>query len=167
MTCEVIEFGEEWREASGIKVGRMVRPPHYGRCPMIQCSLLLRRALWADAVASSLLGLPMAFATATFTSWLQLPEALLCHAGLFSIVYGLFVGWMASRETLPRALVMVVIVGNALWTLGSAALLAGQIVSPNGLGYLFVAVQAAAVGVFAELQFIGLRRSARATPATA
>ena len=127
---------------------------------MIRSSQLLRGALWADAVASGLLGLLMAAATASLASWLQLPERLLSHAGLFCVVYGLFVGWMASRETLPRALVFVVIVGNALWTLGSAALLAGQIVTPNFLGYLFVAAQAAAVGVFAELQYIGLRRSA-------
>jgi hypothetical protein len=38
-------------------------------------------------------------------------------------------------------------------------LLVTDIVVPTALGYAFVSAQAAAVAVFAELQFIGLRRS--------
>lgn len=51
------------------------------------------------------------------------------------------------------------IAGNAAWTLASIALLLSGTVTPNLLGEVFVAVQAIATGVFAELQFIGLRRS--------
>jgi hypothetical protein len=52
-----------------------------------------------------------------------------------------------------------VIAGNALWMLGSLVLLVDGPVAPNLLGEAFVAVQALAVGLFAELQYIGLRRS--------
>ena len=63
------------------------------------------------------------------------------------------------RSTVAKALVLLVIVGNAAWTLGSVALLFSGAVSPNLLGQVFVVAQAIATGVFAELQYIGLRKS--------
>ena len=56
-------------------------------------------------------------------------------------------------------LVGVVVVGNAAWTLASIALLFSGAVTPNLFGEAIVAAQAIVVGVLAELQFIGLRRS--------
>ena len=58
-----------------------------------------------------------------------------------------------------KALVLFVIVGNAAWTLGSIALLFSGAVAPNLLGQVFIVAQAIATGVFAELQYVGLRKS--------
>jgi hypothetical protein len=60
---------------------------------------------------------------------------------------------------MPKALVVVVIAGNAAWTIASIALLFSGAVTPNLLGEAFVAIQAIAIGALAELQFVGLRRS--------
>jgi len=60
---------------------------------------------------------------------------------------------------MPKALVLIVIVGNAAWTAGSVALLFSGRVTPNLLGEAFVVIQAIATGALAELQYIGLRRS--------
>jgi len=92
---------------------------------------------------------------------LNLPEALLRETGLFLIAYAALVGWLGTRSSMPRVLVGIVIAGNAAWTLGSIALLFSGAVTPNLLGEAFVAIQAVATGVFAELQYIGLRRSGR------
>ena len=54
---------------------------------------------------------------------------------------------------------------NAAWTLGSIALLFSGSVSPNLLGMVMVVAQAIATGVFAELQYIGLRKSGGAVTA--
>jgi hypothetical protein len=89
----------------------------------------------------------------------NLPEALLRESGLFLVAYAAFVGWLGLRDTLPRLLVGIVVVGNAAWTLASIALLFSGAVTPNLLGEALVASQAIVVGVLAELQFIGLRRS--------
>ena len=132
---------------------------------MLQASLLLRRALLADGVISGAMGLLLAIAADALSSALLLPRPLLLQTGLFCIVYGACVGWLGSRDTLPRPLVWLVIVGNALWTLGSLALLISGAVSPNVLGVGFVAMQAITVGIFAELQYLGLRRSAPARTA--
>jgi hypothetical protein len=58
-----------------------------------------------------------------------------------------------------RSLVLLVVVGNAAWTVGSIALLFSGAVSPNISGELMVVAQAIATGVFAELQYVGLRKS--------
>ena len=63
------------------------------------------------------------------------------------------------------ALVAIVIAGNAAWTIASIALLFSGAVTPNLLGEVFVAAQAIVVGAFAELQYIGLRRSGDALAA--
>lgn len=129
---------------------------------MINPSLLLRRAIQIDAVVSGAMALLLAFAAGMLTTLLHLPEALLLESGLFLIAYAALVGWLGTRRAMPKLLVLVIIIGNALWTLGSIGLLVSGIVTPNLLGQIFVAAQAITVGVFAELQYIGLRRSAAA-----
>jgi hypothetical protein len=60
---------------------------------------------------------------------------------------------------MPKILVAIVIAGNAAWALASIALLFSSAVAPNLLGEAAIAMQAIVVGVLAELQFVGLRRS--------
>jgi hypothetical protein len=132
---------------------------------MINPSLLLRRAIQIDAVVSGAMALLLTFAAGMLAPLLHLPEALMLESGLFLIAYAALVGWLGTRATMPKLLVLVIIVGNALWTLGSIGLLFSGAVTPNLLGQIFVAAQAIAVGVFAELQYIGLRRSAAAQAA--
>jgi hypothetical protein len=129
---------------------------------MIHPSMFLRRALLADAIFSGVSALLLTFGAGYLTTLLNLPEALLRETGLFLIAYAAFVGILGTRAAMPKALVLLVIAGNAAWTLASVALLLSGIVSPNLLGEAAVVMQAIAVGVFAELQFIGLRRSAAA-----
>ena len=96
---------------------------------------------------------------------LNLPEPLLRETGLFLIAYAALVGWLGTRQAMPRALVVIVIAGNAAWTIASIALLFSGWVNPNLLGEALVAIQAIVVGAFAELQYIGLRRSGGAVTA--
>ncbi len=132
---------------------------------MTHPSTLLRRALQADAVVSGAMALLLSLAAGTLSRLLALPQPLLLETGLFLIGYAALVGWLGTRNVLPRALVLIVIGGNALWTLASVALLLSGAVAPNALGIAFVLIQATAVGIFAELQFIGLKRSGAAVAA--
>ena len=52
------------------------------------------------------------------------------------------------------------IAGNALWVAASVALLRSRWIPPSVLGWAFVIVQAAAVAVLAEMEYVGLRKSA-------
>ncbi|NEV76484.1 hypothetical protein DYI24_05435 [Rhodopseudomonas sp. BR0C11] len=132
---------------------------------MAHPSTLLRRALQADAVVSGAMALLLSLAAGTLSRLLALPQPLLLETGLFLIGYAALVGWLGTRSVLPRTLVLIVIGGNALWTLASVALLLSGAVAPNALGIAFVLMQATAVGIFAELQFIGLKRSGAAVAA--
>jgi uncharacterized protein YjeT (DUF2065 family) len=132
---------------------------------MIHPSLFLRRAIVADAIVSGAMALLLTFDAEMLAPLLNLPEALLRETGLFLIAYAALVGWLGTRSSMPKVLVAIVIAGNAAWTLGSIALLFSGTVTPNLLGEAFVAVQAIAVGAFAELQYIGLRKSGSAVTA--
>src|SRR5882757_9607744 len=132
---------------------------------MIHPSLFLRRAVLADAVFSGVSALLLAFGAGALAPLLDLPEALLRETGLFLIAYTALVGWLGTRQTMPKVLVAIVIAGNIAWTVASIALLFSGAVTPNLLGEAFVVAQAIATGVFAELQYIGLRRSGGAVAA--
>jgi hypothetical protein len=126
---------------------------------MIYPSLLLRRALQADAIFSGTGAVLLTLGAGEFAPLLNLPEALLREAGLFLIAYAAFVGWLGTRTAFPKILVVAVVAGNAAWTISSIALIFSGAVTPNLLGEIALATQAIAVGVLAELQFLGLRRS--------
>jgi len=126
---------------------------------MISPSSFLRRALLADAVFSGVSAVGLTFGAGVFAALFSLPEVFLREVGLFLIAYAAFVGWLGTRQTMMKVLVLIVIIGNAAWTLGSIALLFSGAVSPNLLGMVMIVAQAIATGVFAELQYIGLRKS--------
>jgi CHASE2 domain-containing sensor protein len=134
---------------------------------MIRPSMFLRRAILADAIFSGASALLLTFGAGALAPLLNLPEALLRETGLFLIAYAALVGWLGTRQSMPRALVAIVIAGNAAWSIASIALLFSGWVTPNIPGEVFVAAQAIAVGVFAELQYVGLRRSEVALTAQA
>jgi hypothetical protein len=126
---------------------------------MIHPAVFLRRAILADAIFSGASALLLSFGAGELAPWLSLPEMLLRETGLFLIAYAALVGWLGTRPAVPKALVTIVIAGNAAWALASIVLLFSGAVAPNGLGEVLVVLQAIAVGALAELQYIGLRRS--------
>jgi hypothetical protein len=121
-------------------------------------SPLLRQALLADAVTSGACGLLMLLGAASL-SFLGLPEMLLRVAGAVLIPYAALVGWLGMRDMVPRMAVWAVILANGVWVVDSLLLLVSGWVEPTRAGTAFVILQAAAVGMYAEFQLIGLRRS--------
>lgn len=132
---------------------------------MINPSLFLRRALQIDAIFSGTSALLLVFGAGLFASLTNLPEAFLRNTGIVLVVYAALVGYLGTRDLMSRIAVWTVIAVNAIWTIDSLILLASGWVSPNLLGQIMIVMQAVAVGVFAELQFIGLRKSADAIAA--
>ena len=122
----------------------------------------LRTVLLADAIASGATGLLMIAGAGLLDGLLGLPVALLREAGLVLIPYVGFVAWVGTREAISRSAVQAIIALNVLWVAGSIGVLVSGWVAPTMLGTAFVIAQAAVVAVLAELQFVGLRRSAAA-----
>ena len=122
-------------------------------------SPLLRKALAADAIVTGLAGLAMVLAAIPLSTRYGLPVSLLRWAGLICVPFAAFDAWLATRERLQRPAVFLVVACNALWALDSILLLLTGWVQPTVLGTVFVIAQAVATAVFAELEFIGMRRS--------
>jgi hypothetical protein len=130
---------------------------------LIQHPLLLRRALLGDAIISGATGLLMFGGATLLASLLALPEPLLRYAGLVLLPFAAFVAYVGTRANISRSAVWLVIIINALWVLLSIVLLLSGWVAPNLFGQGFVLLQAIVVGGFAELQWLGLQRSALRT----
>ena len=128
----------------------------------IQVSPMLRTGLAADAIVSGACGLLMLAAPAMLSTLTRLPEGLLFGSGLGLMIYVAIVGWMARRATLPRAGVFAVVACNALWAVDCLWAAFGGLFPVTPVGVAFLVAQALAVAVFAEWQYMGLRRSAAA-----
>jgi hypothetical protein len=128
-----------------------------------QPSSILRMALIADAVASGASAVLMLAGAGLLEGFTGLPATLLREAGLVLIPFVAFVAYLGTRAQVAAGAVWTVIALNALWVAGSALLLVSGVVAPTAFGYAFVIAQAVAVGVLAELQYIGLRRPNGAT----
>jgi len=126
----------------------------------IPLSPFLRRVLAVDAASCLGMGAICAAGAGMLAGPLGLPRMLLLASGLVLLLCAAVIGWLALRREAPRALVLAVIAGNAAWVAGSLLLLASPFVAPTTLGALFLLAQAAAVAVLAELEWVGLRRSA-------
>lgn len=128
----------------------------------IPMSLFLRRVLLADAVVSGGAGLVMLFGAGLLPPWLGLPGTLLAVAGALLLPYVGLLAWLAGRLQVSRAAVWFVIVCNLMWAVDCLLVAFGGMFRPTALGQAFAGVQVLSVLVFAELQFMALRRDRRA-----
>lgn len=120
---------------------------------------LLRLALRLDAVASGALGLLAVAAAPALDDLLGIEPSVLRPIGIFLVLFAAAVAVIASRPRIGPAAAWTVIGVNALWVIDSVAVVATGWLDLTGLGIAFVLVQAAAVAFFADLQFMGLRRT--------
>lgn len=118
----------------------------------------LRNVLLVDAASCLACGALQLVLPGTLPSLLGLPAPLVLGTGVFLLLYGVLVAWLATREPVPRAPVGLVALGNIGWGIACVALLMGHHVAPTTLGQAYVIVQAATVFLLADLQLLGLWR---------
>ena len=124
---------------------------------------LLRNALRGNAAFSTLCGLgSLVFAT-PLAAALGVPEpALLTSLGAQLLVFAAFLAWLASREVVRLGLALAVVAADVLWVVGTVPVVYAGPLSSLGNG---VAVAIAhVVGLFALLQYLGIRRLRSAQP---
>jgi hypothetical protein len=120
---------------------------------------LLRLALRLDAAASGALGLLAVGAAAPLSGLLGPATGVLLGTGAFLVVYALGLVVVAARPVISRPAAWTVVVGNSVWVLGSVGAVVAGREELTTLGVAVVLAQAAAVAVFADLQWLGLRRA--------
>jgi hypothetical protein len=133
--------------------------------PTIRISTFLRATLLVDAATCAAMGLLMTLFSTRLSNLMALPAPLLLYAGLSLFPFSGFLLYVATRGKTAAPLVWAIVLGNALWTLGSILILPAGWVTPNVFGLCFVLFQAAGVAVLAGLELIGLKRSEAETGA--
>ena len=123
-------------------------------------SQFLRRVLLIDGVVSGVAGLVMVLGASLLAPLTSLPQALMVYAGAALFPWMVALIALARMANIPRSGVKTVIAVNMAWVVASIAVL--FVASPTMLGYAFVIAQAVAVGLFAELQIVALKREVHA-----
>lgn len=121
---------------------------------------LLRFALKLDAMGSGANGVAYVVAAALFGEMFGLPAAFLYPTGAFLVAWAAALLFLASRPTMSKVAVGVVMAVNIAWVAASAELLIAGWFPLAGLGTTLVIAQAVAVAGFTGLQFAGLRKIA-------
>jgi hypothetical protein len=134
----------------------------------IHPSAILKSALLFDAVASGALALLHLLGNHALSTRLALDSRLLLYTGIFLLGYANLLLVLAHTDRIWLWLLKSIIAGNAGWAagclvVGALTLLSGSaLLSPTGV---FLALQMAAVLVFASWEYAGLRRSTGRTDA--
>lgn len=121
-------------------------------------SISLRHVVLADGIISGAMGVLLFAASGPLSGLLGLPAAFLFWAGIALMPWMAALVLIARKDRMAGGAVETVIALNALWVLASIAVI---VLDPFGLtvlGIAFVAAQALAVTIFADLQFFGLKR---------
>ncbi len=117
----------------------------------------LRRALLLDAAASGGMGILLLVAAGALERVFGLPVNLVRAVGVFLVPFAALLLWVATRRHALPGITRLIVVGNVLWVVASVLLLVSGLVKPTLLGEIFVLGQAAAVMLFAYLEYRGLR----------
>jgi hypothetical protein len=119
---------------------------------------LLRRALWIDAGISFGAAIAAIVAAGPIEALTGIPAAILPPVGVSFLVFVAGVSFVASRPTINRRHVQVIMALNFLYVpLCFAALIFGWL-SLTPLGAWIFPAQALMVGLFGVGQWLGLRR---------
>lgn len=124
----------------------------------VMINKFLRNALYVDIVFSGIGALLMAGGASVLAPLLGLPKGLLIGAGLVLIPWVIALAMIARRSQVSRIVLVDIVAINVLWAAASLGLLFSGLIAPTLLGIIFVAAQAIAVALFAELEFVGMRR---------
>ena len=121
-------------------------------------AVLLRRALLSNAAFSAFCGILIVVFDARIVALMTNVHHHLWPLGAMLLAFAASLAWFSTRSRVSSAWVSSVIAADLAWVAGTAALLAGwhDMLTTVGTGVLVTV--AVLVFVFAELQWLGLRR---------
>lgn len=118
----------------------------------------LRTVLWIDG-ATGLASGAMQLAVPEFLGNLYgLPAALIQASAVVVLVFVALIAVLLARPQVPLLGLRTLVAGNALWVVGSVAVVELQFQTLTALGVAYVVLQAGFVGTLAYLQARAMRR---------
>ncbi len=131
--------------------------------PSTKSESLLRKSLLANAVFTTVCGLALVLASGPLAALIgAVGVTELIIIGVILLLYAVDLARTAFGERLPRSRIYYFIVMDVLWVIGSAVVLWGFAVPFTAAGQWIILLIADAVGLFAVLQYLGLRRLSKA-----
>ncbi|MEU8133712.1 hypothetical protein [Streptodolium elevatio] len=126
----------------------------------------LRSVLYLDAIVTGANGVAYLALAQVLDSFLGIDAAVLYGIGAFLTLYAIDVALVARKAAISRAAVVVIVLLNAAWAVGSITLAVTDTLTMTTVGTTWAIMQAAVVALFADLQLMGLRTKTRtqATP---
>ena len=124
---------------------------------------LLRRALLGNAAFSAICGLLIVMFDQQIVALMTNLQHHLWPLGVMLIGFAVSLVWYSTRPTISPAWVNSVIAADLAWVAGTVLLLVGWHGMLTGAGLWILGLVGALVFVFAELQWLGLRRLRRST----
>jgi hypothetical protein len=123
-------------------------------------SLLLRRTLQANGIFSSLGGVILIAGAGPITAFLGLKTlTVLIVAGIVTLLYAVSLFMTAARPSIDRRTGMTYALLDSVWVIASVVILFTGWVPLTTEGKWAVGLVAVIVAIFAELQFLGSRRT--------
>ena len=126
---------------------------------IIRVNKFLRFVLLADAATCLACGLLLTAGRSFLPDLLGLPADLMSYAGVSLFPFAAFLIYAATRKSTSKTMIWATIGLNLLWTIDSFLILLTGYVSPTTIGYIFIVCQAIGVLLFADLEFIGMRKA--------
>ncbi|WP_433625632.1 hypothetical protein [Nocardia sp. CA-120079] len=120
---------------------------------------LLRTSLRLDSVVTTVNGLAYLVLSGPLESLLGLESKIGIPIGIFLTLYGIGVALVGMTKTINTKAAAVVAAGNAAWVVVSLAALVEGALELNLVGSIWTVMQAATVGGFAALQYLGIRKA--------
>ena len=128
---------------------------------------MLRFVLRLDAAVTGANAVAYLAVAGPLRDLLGVPAPALRGIGAFLAVFTIAVWAVAARRTISRPAAGALAVANLAWAAGSVVALILDAWSPETVGAVWMALQAAVVALFADLQLLGLRRAATGAAAPA
>lgn len=124
-------------------------------------SSFLRRVLATDAIGTGIMAAGMVLGAQPLATAFGIPAWLLTTLGAALLPFAAWVGWLSRRQYAEPAstkLVWLLIAGNVVWAIDSAALILGGWLPLTAIGMEFVAIQAILTVGITTLEYVGAKR---------
>jgi hypothetical protein len=128
---------------------------------------MLRTVLRLDAIVTGANAVAYLVLAGPLSDLFGMPASALRAIGAFLAVFAIGVWAVAARAEISRPAAATVAVANLAWAAGSVVALIADAWSPETVGAVWIALQAAVVALFGDLQLLGVRRGARSAAAPA
>ncbi len=122
--------------------------------------LPLKPLLVLDAATCAAMSVVLLFGSVPIAEATNISSGLLFWAGASLVPVAAFMAATSRTTRVPGWAGSLVVLGNLLWIAASLLLPAAGLISPNPLGWAFLAAQAGAVAILTWLEFGALRGQA-------